>query len=200
MKRPTLLIIAIIVMAAHLAAKPKDEARPRVAIETTMGTITVELYNETPLHRDNFIKLVEQHFYDSLLFHRVIDGFMIQAGDPLSKHAKPGERLGEGSLSYDIEAEIDYPDISHKRGALCAAREGDDVNPEFRSSPCQFYIAWGRYRHLDGKYTVYGEVVEGLDVVERIIKVATDKNDRPLDDVRIVRASLLMKNEEREAL
>jgi len=183
--------MAIVMIATHLAAKPKEEARPRVAIETTMGTITVELYNETPLHRDNFLKLVRQHFYDSLLFHRVIDNFMIQAGDPLSKHAAPGQQLGAGSLSYDIEAEIDYPTIAHKRGSLCAAREGDDVNPDYRSSPCQFYIAWGRYHHLDGKYTVYGEVVDGLDVVEKILRVETDRYNRPIADVRILKASVV---------
>jgi len=191
MKQTVIIALLLAFFCTALEAKPKQEERKRVRIETTMGNITVELYNETPLHRDNFLKLATQHFYDSLLFHRVIEGFMIQAGDPLSKHAKPGEQLGEGALNYDIEAEIDYPTLSHKRGSLCAAREGDDVNPDYRSSSCQFYIAWGRYHHLDGKYTVYGEVVEGLDVVERIQAVATDRHDRPIIDVRILRTVVL---------
>lgn len=207
-------------------AKPGE--RPEVLIETTMGNIRVQLYNETPLHRDNFLNLIRQHhFYDSVLFHRVIPDFMIQAGDPWSKNAAAGEELGEHSVGDDIPAEIRLPQIYHKRGALAAAREGDDVNPERKSSGSQFYIVYGKkqdddkldklqhrldsafndsikmteemrqtYRnvggtpHLDGFYTVFGEVTEGMDVVDRIQHVATDKNDRPIDDVRIIKATI----------
>ena len=197
-------------------------------METTMGNIELKLYNETPLHRDNFISLVKESAYDSLLFHRVIRDFMIQGGDPDSKNAEPGALLGEGDLPYTIPSEFRLnKGIFHRRGVLAAAREGDDVNPEQRSSAMQFYIVWGRvfddesldrlqerldqftggkvkltpqmreaYRtvggtpHLDGQYTVFGEVVSGLEVVEAIQNVATDHNDRPLDDIRIIRAYL----------
>ena len=194
-----------------------------VDIETTEGNIRIMLYDDTPLHRDNFVKLVEEHFYDSLLFHRVIKSFMIQAGDPKSRNAEPGETLGEGDLGYTLPAEFMVPKHYHRRGAVAMAREGDKVNPERRSSACQFYIVWGKtystkeleaiqekvkeatngqttmssemfwdYRkvggspHLDGQYTVFGEVVEGLDVVERIQRVFTDDYNRPVDDIRIV--------------
>lgn len=123
----------------------KAEERPEVLIETTMGNIRVALYNETPLHRDNFLKLIrEYHYYDSLLFHRVIPDFMIQAGDPYSKNAPKGAVLGDHSLDYTIPAEIRLPQIYHKRGALAAAREPDMVNPKRESSSSQFYIVYGR--------------------------------------------------------
>ena len=204
------------------------EKRAKLLIETTMGNISIELYNETPLHRDNFLKLVENYqFYDSLLFHRVIPGFMIQAGDPRSKFAKSGELLGGTSLDYTLPAEIRLPKIYHKRGALAAAREGDETNPEHRSSSTQFYIVYGKQcneravdrgrenikklfgdsitmtpementyistggtPHLDGAYTVFGEVTEGMDVVEKIQNVERDANDRPLADVRIIRVTV----------
>ena len=233
-----------------------------VKIQTTLGDITVRLYDETPLHRDNFLKLVKEQFYDGTLFHRVIKGFMIQGGDPESREAKPGAQYGTGGPGYTIEAEI-KPGLFHKRGALAAARLGDDMNPERRSSGSQFYIVWGevynegqmaglakqmemmaqqtifsrlaaenkarimemrRNRdqagllalqdelvarakaevkeqgglseeqkeiyttlggtpHLDGQYTVFGEVVEGLDVVEKIQSVKTLRGDRPVEDV-----------------
>ena len=193
-------------------------------METTLGNIELKLYNETPLHRDNFISLVKEHAYDSLLFHRVIPNFMIQGGDPDSKNAEPGAMLGEGDRPYTVPAEFRLDKgIFHRRGVLAAAREGDDVNPEQRSSAMQFYIVWGRVfdderldrlqerlagkvtftpemretyntvggtPHLDGQYTVFGEVISGLDVVDAIQNVATDENDRPLDDVRIIRAYL----------
>lgn len=199
-----------------------------VRMHTTKGVIDLKLYNETPKHRDNFVKLVEEHRFDSLLFHRVIKDFMIQGGDPMSKNALPCELLGEGDLGYTIEPEF-MPDVHfHRRGVLAAAREYDDVNPEKRSSASQFYIVWGqvftpesleRYKksyeermkrnititpeqynayttiggtpHLDGLYTVFGEVVNGLDVVDRIQNVLCDKNNRPLDDVRILKVELL---------
>lgn len=205
-----------------------NKKEDHVVLETTMGTIELKLYDATPLHRDNFRNLVREGAYDSLLFHRVIKDFMIQGGDPDSKNAAPGMLLGEGDKPYTVPAEFRLDEgIFHRRGVLAAAREGDDVNPEQRSSAMQFYIVWGRvfdeagldqiqerldlrtggrvkltpemrevYKttggtpHLDGQYTVFGEVVSGLDVVDAIQQVATDDNDRPLEDVRIIRAYL----------
>ena len=217
-------------LALVLAAFVPSMAQSRqVMIETTEGNILVTLYDDTPKHRDNFLKLVNEQFYDSLLFHRVIKNFMIQGGDPDSRHAEPGVTLGEGSTDYTVEAEFFDSEghllHPHKRGALAMAREGDSENPERRSSGCQFYIVWGKtyatqqlYQigdkveaatdhrvtmtdelldlyhdvggvpHLDGQYTVFGEVTEGLDVVDRIQKAQTDDYDRPIDDVRILRA------------
>lgn len=243
-----------------------------VELKTTMGDITVELYNDTPLHRDNFLKLVGEGFYDGVLFHRVIDQFMVQTGDPDSKKAGEGQRLGSGDPGYTIAAEIEYPAHYHKYGALAAARTGDAYNPERRSSGSQFYIVTGRTMterqvesmdlkrknqemeqvfqqlamqhrdsiqamqkagnhdgleslrlqliketeeivkpadlpeqlkkdyvekggtpHLDGQYTVFGEVLKGMDVVEKIQKVATDEADRPKEDIRIVSAKVIKK-------
>ena len=196
-------------------------------METSMGNIRLALYNETPLHRDNFIKNVREGVYDGLLFHRVISSFMIQGGDTTSRNAAPGQQLGDTEESYSIPAEIRYPQLFHKRGALAAAREGDNVNPERRSSATQFYIVYGRrftdemldkvqerldgvkggvtltpevrevYRqkggtpHLDGLYTVFGEVLEGMDVVREIQWVETDSNNRPVEDVRIIKATVV---------
>lgn len=191
----------------------------RVKIETTMGDIVVRLYDATPLHRDNFVKLVREGYYDGTLFHRVIKDFMIQGGDPTSRGASADTKMGGGGPDYTIEAEI-RPGLYHKRGALAAAREGDARNPERRSSGSQFYIVWGRTfssrqieylsekmqkehpetggwteaqqqtyatlggsPHLDGQYTVFGEVEEGLDVVEKIQNTATNESDRPLENV-----------------
>ena len=198
-----------------------------VLLETTMGNIRIALYDETPQHRDNFLKLTKMGVYDSLLFHRVIKDFMIQSGDTNSKHAKPGQLLGTGDFDYTQETEFRLPQIFHRRGVVAMAREGDDVNPERRSSACQFYIVWGKvlddarlakiqerldsatqgqvkltpemietYKtiggtpHLDGQYTVFGEVVEGMDIVDQIQQVKTDKNDRPLEDIRILKATV----------
>ena len=245
-----------------------------VRLETTMGDITVKLYNETPKHRDNFIKLVEEGTYDGTLFHRVIKDFMIQAGDPESKNASDTAKLGSGDVGYTIPAEL-VPTLYHKRGALAAARQPDNINPERASSGCQFYIVTGRvfnedqliamqqnmnqarldtifqnlarkhmkeiYKmrkvddmagllalqdtletqakeqqrregirkftpeqikvymgeggapHLDGDYTVFGEVVEGMDAVSRIEAVKTNEADRPLENVRILKASIVNK-------
>lgn len=195
-----------------------------VRMETTAGTIVLKLYNETPQHRDNFLKLVDEQFYDSLLFHRVIQDFMIQGGDMTSRHAQPGDTLGDGDLPYTVPAEFRIEQgIYHKRGVLAAARENDDVNPQKASSATQFYIVWGHtftdqgleqvqeridqmtggttqltdamkqtYRtiggtpHLDGSYTVFGEVISGLEVVDSIQRTRTDANDRPLTDIRIL--------------
>ena len=248
------------------------EKRTQVKIETTMGDIVVELYNETPKHRDNFIKLAKEGVYDSTLFHRVIRQFMIQAGDPESKHASDTAQLGGGDVGYTIPAEFE-PKFFHKKGALAAARMGDDVNPERESSGCQFYIVTGRkfreaqlldmagqknnarmdtifnqlarkhmkeiyklrkandqdglldlqdkleaqayelYKeeepfmftpeqisaystiggapHLDGAYTVFGQVVSGIETVEKIEGTKTGKADRPVENVRILKATVL---------
>ena len=246
---------------------PTDTNSVKVAISTTAGDITVLLYGDTPLHRDNFVKLVKEGYYNGTLFHRVINEFMVQAGDPDSKNAKPGQQLGAGGPGYTIQAEIDYPKHFHKRGALSAARQGDQVNPERRSSGSQFYIVTGKAYseqqlgameqqlqqmqmqgifqqlvgenrqkitemqqkgdreglqklqeeliaiteqraaenpaklndeqrkaystvggtpHLDGQYTVFGEVVSGMDVVEKIEKAETDRSDRPKEDIKII--------------
>ena len=248
---------------------PNGEWQPIVAILTTEGEIRVKLYNETPLHRDNFLKLVENHYYDSLLFHRVIEGFVIQGGDPDSKHAKDGQELGNGHEDYQIPAEIN-PKLFHKRGALAAARESDLIDPKRESSSLQFYIVQGRsytdsllqtqgkrivksltynkivnlpenkmilekykkfsdaksdsaiwysklidkqvekelmnappYKfspeqikaytsiggtpHLDGSYTVFGEVIQGMEIVDKIAKAPRDGNDRPLTNIRILK-------------
>ena len=244
-----------------------------VKIETTVGDIKVKLYNETPKHRDNFIKLVKDGMYEGTLFHRVIKDFMIQAGDPDSKNAPKGKMLGAGDVGYTIPAEFVYPKFFHKKGALSAARQGDNVNPKKESSGCQFYIVTGKvyndstllsmesqmnenkinvifntlaqkhmkeiYKmrkandedglydlqeklfaeaqeiaakqpefhftpeqieayttvggtpHLDGEYTVFGEVVEGMDVVDKIRQVKTDRSDRPEEDVKIIKATIL---------
>lgn len=198
------------------------EQQYEVTISTTEGDITVLLYNDTPLHRDNFVQQAESGYFDSTLFHRVIRDFMIQAGDPTSKQAAPGEFIGNEGAEPTIPAEFCYPKHFHKRGALAAARESDDVNPLKESSAYQFYIVCGRtfpsdslldmadsrmyaysgqhitpelreyYRnnpgtpHLDASYTVFGEVVKGMDIVEKIQTSATDTNDRPLQDIRIL--------------
>jgi peptidyl-prolyl cis-trans isomerase B (cyclophilin B) len=230
MKQFKLSLLAIL----FIAVLPTMAQSRQVMLETTAGNILLTLYDDTPKHRDNFLKLVNEEFYDSLLFHRVIKNFMIQGGDPDSKKAEPGVTLGEGSTDYTVEAEFFDSEghllHPHQRGVLAMAREGDSENPERRSSGCQFYIVWGKtyatqqlyqigdkveaqtdhrvimtpelldlYRkvggvpHLDGQYTVFGEVTEGLDVVDRIQQVQTDDYDRPIDDVRILRAREVQK-------
>ena len=246
-----------------------------VQLHTTDGDITVLLYGDTPRHQANFLKLVNEGFYNNTLFHRVISDFMIQAGDPDSRDAKPGQQLGAGDPGYTLEAEIDYPHHFHKRGALAAARQGDQVNPQKRSSGSQFYIVTGQklgdaelaqlgqqglfkqkqayfqqlatkhmaeirnmqasgdqaglqrlqeqlvneteehfkdtaadavpadvkeaYKtvggapHLDREYTVFGEVVKGMDVVDKIEKAETDRADRPVQDIRIISAKVVDK-------
>ena len=230
MKHLRFLIVAL----AFAAYVPMMAQSRQLMLETTEGNIVLTLYDDTPQHRDNFLKLVNEQFYDSLLFHRVIKNFMIQGGDPTSRHAEPGATLGNGSLDYTIEAEFFDADghllHPHKRGAVAMAREGDRSNPERRSGGCQFYIVWGRtystqqlyqigdkveeqtdhhvtmteelldlYRktggspHLDGQYTVFGEVTEGLDIVERIQQTMTDDYDRPINDIRILKAREIQK-------
>ncbi len=258
---------------ASAAKKTKaDNKMTKVKLETTLGDIVVELYNETPQHRDNFIKLVKEGYYDGVLFHRVIKDFMIQTGDGNSKNAGPETTLGDGDPGYTIEAEFVYPQYFHKRGALAAARTGDQVNPERRSSGSQFYIVTGKiyssdelnmmakrmadmkkqdiFRrlvtennakiqqlqqsqdtaglqalqneliqqteaeaanvavkftdeqidaytsvggtpHLDGQYTVFGEGVSGMDVVDKIQNTTTGRMDRPTVDIKIVKATIV---------
>jgi cyclophilin family peptidyl-prolyl cis-trans isomerase len=167
--------------------EPKKQAMTEVVIETSMGNITIALYNETPLHRDNFVKLVNDKFYDGVLFHRIIQQFMIQAGDPDSKKATKGQRLGSGGPGYTIPAEI-LPQYSNKRGAVAAARLGGPQNPQRASSGSQFYIVdkHGGATHLDGDYTVFGEVVKGMDVVDLIAAQPKDQGDRPIEDIKII--------------
>jgi peptidyl-prolyl cis-trans isomerase B (cyclophilin B) len=187
---------------------------PILTIETTMGNITVKLYKETPLHRDNFLKLASTGYYDGVIFHRVIENFMIQAGDPDSKNPQPGKMYGMGGPEYRIPAEF-VKGLFHKKGALAAARDG---NPQKASSGSQFYIVQGQIfpaqildqfaaqrgmqytpeqkeiystiggtPHLDGEYTVFGEVVDGLEVVDKIAAVEKGANDRPAQDILIIR-------------
>ena len=182
-------ILGLAALAVMLAAcGPKTEKEVVMVVETTMGTVEFKLYNETPLHRDNFIRLAEEHYFDSLLFHRVIDDFVIQGGDPNSKYAKPGEMLGDGEPDYRVPAEIRVDQgITCVKGSILAAREGDDVNPERESCASQYCFMMRPCPHLDGGYTVFGEVTEGMDVLEAIQKVETDEYDRPLEDVRMLK-------------
>ena len=256
----------------NMAKQMANEKETKVAFETTLGNIVVKLYNETPKHRDNFLKVVNDSVYNGVLFHRVIKDFMIQTGDPSSKTAEAGQQLGAGDLGYTVEAEFVYPQYFHKKGALAAARTGDAVNPERRSSASQFYIVTGKAYspqqvemmeqrmgeqkkedifsglvrervdsirnmqaagdslgleelqnelialteaeyaknplkftpaqveaytteggtpHLDGQYTVFGEVVEGMDVVDKIQQAATDPSDRPVEDIKIISAKVV---------
>ncbi len=250
----------------------KEKGDVIVDLNTSMGNIRVLLYGDTPRHLENFVKLVDTGYYDGVLFHRVINDFMVQTGDPTSKNAPKGKMLGMGDPDYKIEAEFVYPKHFHKRGALAAAREGDSVNPEKKSSGSQFYIVTGKTftegqldqmdarriqqqkqnifnalvmenrdtimalrcdknqaalqqlqdkliaatdsaaaaapdtlteaqrqaystvggtPHLDGSYTVFGEVISGMDVVDKIQKAETDPNDRPLDDISIISAKVV---------
>ena len=228
MKRQLLTLTMAVVFGSLTSVA--QTSTTEVLLETTEGNIRIALYDETPKHRDNFLKLIRMHVYDSLLFHRVIKDFMIQSGDTNSKNAKSGQRLGTGDFDYTIEPEFRLPQIFHRRGCVAMAREPDVVNPDKRSSACQFYIVWGKrfssaeiehtqerldtvtqgrvkltpemikvYKsvggtpHLDGQYTVIGEVTEGLDVVERIQKAETDDYDRPFEDIRILRATVVKK-------
>lgn len=221
------IIILVYVIFSSLFVSMAQTKSTEVLFETTEGNIRIALYDETPQTRDNFLKITKMEIYDSLLIHRVIKNFMIQSGDTNSKHAKPGQLLGTGDFDYTTEAEFRLPQIFHRRGVVAMAREGDDKNPERRSSACQFYIVWGKvlndiqlakvqerldsatqgqvkltpemietYKtvggtpHLDGQYTIFGEVIEGMDVVEKIQQVECDKNDRPLKDIRILKATV----------
>lgn len=223
MKHKILFIVVVGLCLGVLTAQArrKKEKRHVVRIETNVGNIRVALSDDTPLHRDNFLKLAREGFYDGTLFHRCIKDFMIQGGDPDSRDAEPDVLLGEGGVGYTIPAEFDLPYLYHWRGALAAAREPDDINPEMESSGSQFYIVWGKRQaaadirkvramleekgieltpqmiddyimrggtpHLDGQYTVFGEVIEGLEVVKVIQGVPTDTNDRPVTDIVVRR-------------
>lgn len=166
---------------------------PIFDIVTDMGTIKVKLYGKTPKHRENFAKLALSGYYDGLLFHRVINGFMIQGGDPYTRDTSAAAvaKYGQGGPGYTIPAEF-VPEYKHKKGALAAARRGDAANPKKESSGSQFYIVQDPVAcaPLDGDYTVFGETIEGLDVIDRIAQVATDKKDRPLHDVVIKQIKL----------
>lgn len=164
---------------------------PIVEMTTSKGTMKIKLYNATPKHRDNFLKLVNEGFYDGVKFHRVIDGFMIQGGDPLSKNDSLMNSWGTGGPGYTVAAEF-VPEIHHCKGAIAAARMGDMANPRRASSGSQFYIVQSEdgCRHLDGQYTVYGQVVEGMDVIDSISSVPTDFRDRPLESVVIIKAAV----------
>jgi len=167
----------------------KLPAEPVFDIITSMGVIKVKLYADTPKHRENFAKLALEKYYDGTLFHRVINGFMIQGGDPLTKDAANKPRFGTGGPDYTVPAEF-VPEHVHKKGALAAARRGDAVNPYKESSGSQFYLVQGDARFLDGEYTVFGETIEGLDVIDKIASVQTDARDCPLQDVKIVTVKL----------
>ncbi|MBS1653403.1 MAG: peptidylprolyl isomerase [Bacteroidetes bacterium] len=217
-------LFANVFSQTDIKLRKKDRKRD-VELVTNYGNIILRLSDSTPLHRDNFLRLVKSHYYDSVLFHRVINHFMIQSGDPDSKHAQPGQPLGNGGPSYTIPAEF-RTSLFHKKGVLAAAREGDNVNPQKASSGSQFYIVEGKpftdagldsvetfrlhrkippderevYKtiggtpHLDQSYTIFGKVVSGLHVVDTIAGVPTSKSvdrDRPLQDVRIIKAKLI---------
>ena len=174
MKRTAILLFASL-LAFNLSIMSQTKNKEKVitfVIHTDFGDMKGKLYNETPQHRDNFVKLAKSGFYDGLLFHRVILGFMIQGGDPSSKNAKPGQALGSGGPNYTIPAEFN-PAFTHKRGAFAAARTGDQVNPQKASSGSQFYIVQPENgaHFLDGQYTVYGEITEGFDVILSLIHI-----------------------------
>jgi cyclophilin family peptidyl-prolyl cis-trans isomerase len=230
MRKIVLTIAAFVCVLSGSAQKDstlkKKDRKKDVLLQTGMGDMVIRLSDSTPLHRDNFLKLVKVGFYDSVLFHRVIKDFMIQSGDPNSRTAPPGEPLGNGGPDYTIPAEF-RASLFHKKGVIAAARQGDNVNPQKASSGSQFYIVQGKkftdneldiiestrmngrkipagqrevYKtiggtpHLDGNYTVFGEVIKGLDVVDKIAAVKTSMGadrDRPLEDVRIIKAKLI---------
>lgn len=215
-------------VALLLSAAAAAQERREVLLTTDLGDIRIALYDETPLHRDNFLQLVESGFYDGLLFHRVMYGFMIQTGDPDSRNAEPGQLLGLHSGGEKIPAEILFPQFYHRRGCIAAARQDDSINPERASSGSQFYIVWGkrmneamldevqerldvatggnvrltpelreayfRYGgtpHLDGQYTVFGEITEGLNVVDAIQRAQVDRYNRPVNDIHIIKATVI---------
>lgn len=230
--KPSLLLVSLFIsvfLSAQGNSKLRKKDRKRdVLMVTTAGSILLRLSDSTPLHRDNFLRLVKAHYYDSLLFHRVIQNFMIQGGDPDSKRAAAGKPLGDGGPAYTLPAEF-RQSLFHKKGVLAAARESDDINPQKASSGSQFYIVQGKrytdgaldtleqrrlkrkipayqrevYKSLGGtpfldqNYTVFGEVVEGLNVVDKIAALPTSKGqdkDRPLQDVRIINVRLIKRH------
>lgn len=199
MKRIVLMIAAAIALASCACRNESEQsaenqtdmentiiAEPEFEIVTTHGTMKMKLYSKTPKHRDNFVKLVKEKYYDGIRFHRVIEGFMIQAGDPLSRDTSKIDLWGQGGPDYTVPAEF-VNEYWHKKGAIAAARKGDMANPKKASSGSQFYIVHDENAclHLDGQYTIFGEVTEGLEVIDRIASVAVDRYDRPYEDVII---------------
>ena len=214
MRISRLLFLTIILSAFAISLKGQSRDKEQlIKIATVQGDIIIRLYNQTPGHRDNMIKLIEEGFYEGQLFHRVIKDFMVQGGDPSSVNAEKGKQLGQGGPGYTIPAEFNEQ-LFHKKGALAAARMGDSVNPDKASSGSQFYIVQGRVftidmlkmmeqdrrkgftpeaiqaystiggtPHLDGSYTVFGEVLEGIEVIDRIAAMPCDSNNRPVEDV-----------------
>ena len=180
-----ILILMMNISSSGQGAKT-GQKQVKFVIHTDFGDMKGILYNETPKHRDNFVKLAKSGFYNGLLFHRVINGFMIQGGDPQSKNAKAGQQLGNGDPGYTIPAEFNAA-LKHKRGALAAARMPDQGNPTKASSGSQFYIVQPEKgtHFLDMNYTVYGEVTEGFDVIDKISLAQKDQNDRPLKDIKM---------------
>ena len=170
-----------------LEMERKRMEEPEFEIKTTHGTMKLRLYSQTPKHRENFVKLVKEKYYDGIRFHRVIEGFMIQAGDPFSRDTALINSWGTGGPDYTVPAEF-VPEYSHKKGAIAAARKGDMANPKKASSGSQFYIVHNESTccHLDGQYTVFGEVYEGLEVIDNIAEVDVDRYDRPYEDVIIL--------------
>ena len=200
MKRIVLIIAAAMMIAscacrnesgqsAETATEMENTvmAEPEFEMLTSLGTMKIKLYNMTPKHRDNFVKLVNENYYDGLRFHRVIEGFMIQGGDPYSRDTTKVDLWGQGGPDYTIPAEF-VSQYWHKKGAIAAARKGDMANPTKASSGSQFYIVHDENAclHLDGQYSIFGEVTEGLDVIDKIATVPTDYYDRPLEDVMII--------------
>lgn len=215
MRNYKILICLTLLISISTLSFSQTKRNAMIEIRTDYGIIILKLYDETPLHRDNFLKLAKEGFFDGTLFHRVIKGFVIQGGDPQSRNAMPEIELGNGGPGYDIPAEFN-PALYHKRGVLAAARENDDVNPEKKSSGSQFYIVVGKqftdfkldslekkfnkkftpqqrktYKttggtpHLDGRYTIFGEVLDGMDVVDKIASLLTNEKDRPINDVQM---------------
>jgi cyclophilin family peptidyl-prolyl cis-trans isomerase len=172
--------------ATETSMEQKRIEEPEFDIITSKGTMRVKLYSKTPKHRDNFVKLVKEKYYDGIRFHRVIEGFMIQAGDPYSRDTAKIDLWGQGGPDYTIPAEF-VNEYWHKKGALAAARRGDMANPTKASSGSQFYIVHDENAclHLDGQYSIFGEVIEGLDVIDQIATVDVDRYDRPYEDVFI---------------
>jgi peptidyl-prolyl cis-trans isomerase B (cyclophilin B) len=217
---PLLTIFTFILLT--ITVNSMTIAQSIVLFETTAGNFKIWLYDETPEHKNNFLKLVNEGFYNDILFHRVISGFMIQTGDPNSKNAEPGQVLGNGGPGYTLPAEF-LPQYFHKKGAVAAARLGDQMNPEKKSSGSQFYIVQGQAftlgalqsfvdagrhdpftedelkvytsvggtPHLDNEYTVFGEVIEGLDIIDAIAAAPTDSKNRPISDIKIIKATIL---------
>ena len=189
------LALAIVCFSACTCQRQQKEQNtstqtvmePLYDINTTMGTIRVKLYAQTPKHRQNFEKLAAEGFYNDILFHRVINGFMIQAGDPLTKDPANADLYGTGGPDYTVPAEF-VPEYRHLKGALAAARKGDFVNPSKASSGSQFYIVQDERNcaQLDGQYTVFGQTVEGFDVIDKIAAVETNFRDCPLEPIRII--------------